>query len=280
MRTASGTSGKSSIIWTVAGLGIILAATGAQASLIGNWRFNGDLTSTVDAAQDGVYHGSGSASFVNSGGHTMLALDGVDQYVTALGTGALDMDQSSFTLATWLQVLPVPTARREALVAGKADASNLANYALTVDYNNQTDTVAGLLTYGYTRRANGNNASRASVLYFEDVTTYLNVVVTYDQPTQTLALYRNSSLRDSLTGVDYGPIANGGDFYIGRNPFGSYLHGEIDEIQVYDHAMTGPEVVTLYNGGNGPVPVPEPSTLVLVGIAAAFLLGKRRAHCA
>ena len=234
------------------GLGVLPEAS---AELVGNWRFNGDLSSTITPVQDGTFNGTGSPTYVTNGTHVALALDGVDQYVTAVGTGGLDMDQSSFTLAAWLWVLSVPDERREALVAGKADSSNLANYALTVDYNNQTGTVAGLTTWGYTRRADGSNASRASTLYFEDVTTYLNVVVTYDQPTQTLALYRNSSLRDSLTGVDYGPISLGGAFYVGRNPYGGYLHGEIDEIQVYNHALDQAGVIDLYNSGNGPVPI-------------------------
>ena len=238
-----------------AGLGLCLMVPEVPAELVGNWRFNGDLTSTITPLQDGAFNGTGSPSYVTNGNQVALSLDGVDQYVTAAGTGGLDMDQSSFTLAVWLRVLSVPTARREAVVAGKADASNLANYALTVDYNNQVGTVSSLLTYGYTRRAAGNNASLASVLYFEDVVTDLNLVLTYDQPTQALTLYRNSAIRDDITGVDYGPIATGGTFYIGRNPFGTFLHGEIDEVQVYNHAMNQAEVTDLYNSGNGPVPV-------------------------
>ena len=238
-----------------AGAGILTATTTGRAEPVGAWRFDGDLASAVEPGQDGVFHGSGTPQYVTVGGRTCLSLDGNDQYVTVAGDGALDLDQGSFSIAAWFRVLSVPDARREALVAGKADASNLANYALTVDYNNRIATVTGLTAYGYTRRTNGANASVATVVYWVEDPAFINLVLTYDAAVQTLSLYRDAALRESLGGPDlHGPIAAGGPFTIGRNPYGTFLRADIDEVRVYGHALAEPDILALYNNGLGPPP--------------------------
>jgi hypothetical protein len=250
---------------------ICFSAVNARGNLVGDWRFNGNLNDSSGFFNDGVFHGTAPASYVTNSGHVALALDGADQYVSVPANGnLLDLNAESFTIAAWLYLHAPFTSRVETLIAGKADTVSFTDYALTADYFGQSTnnaTQAGF--FGYT----GNGGGHGNVAdYYGYYDTYLNLVLTYDHPSGTLRIYQNSTLVDTKTGLN-GPTANPADLQIG-NAFGTFLRSDLDEIQIYDQWMGGPQVTALYNSGNGPIPVPEPTSACLVALGLAALGGR------
>jgi len=257
--------------------GVWLAPMESPANLVANWRFNGDLTDSSGFGHTATFNG-GTSSYVGAAAGQAIVLDGVDDFLNVAASGNnLDFNGNSFAIAAWLTVHTAQTARRDALIAGKADFSNLANYALTVDYLNQTDDVENIQTLGYTRRTSGASASVPSILYFDANEVEVNLVFSFNAVTKTIDIYRNGSLRDTLTAPDItGPISTTSDFTMGKGLFTDFLRGDLDEIQIYDQPLDQSQVTGLFNSGNGPAAIPEPSTLALFAAAALLYRMRRR----
>ncbi len=243
----------------------------SNAAVISAWNFNGNLADGVSGF-NGTFSGTGTATYATIAGHQTLVLDGIDNAVHVAADGnALDLNQESFTIAAWLYVEGVPTARREAMLAGKNSSSSLSDYAMTIDYNNGINGAGGVTGYGYTGPGGGAGSLGSAVSY----SSYLNLVLTYDHPTHTLTYYRNSELRDSKSVGITGPVSSSVDLVFG-DAFGTFMAGNLDEIQIYGNTMTQSEVTALYNNGNGPIPVPEPSSIACIVMALSGCLLKRK----
>lgn len=247
-------------------------STRSDAAVISAWNFNGDLVDGV-SGYNGTFSGTGTATYATISGHQTLVLDGIDNAVHVAANGnALDFNAQSFTIAAWLYVAGVPDARREAMIAGKPNSTSFTDYAMTVDYVNRINEGDGYLVVGGYTGPGGSTGIASTVSYG----SYLNMVLTYDHPTNTLSLYRNSEFRESKSVGITGPITSSVDLVFG-DAFGTFLAGNLDEIQIYGNSMTQSEVTALYNSGNGPVPVPEPSSLACIVLAlSGCLLGRKR----
>jgi hypothetical protein len=63
------------------------------------------------------------------------------------------------------------------------------------------------------------------------------------------------------------------DLRVGRDGAGSYFEGLLDDVRIYDHALSASEVSALYMAGAG---APEPAeTFAFLGLLTAFGLGFR-----
>ena len=79
--------------------------------------------------------------------------------------------------------------------------------------------------------------------------TWEHWVGTYDASTNSRKLYRNGVLDSSDTaGGDY---IGTGTLYIARSYTTSYFYGKIDEVGIWDRALTSSEITELYNSGDG-----------------------------
>jgi hypothetical protein len=85
--------------------------------------------------------------------------------------------------------------------------------------------------------------------------TWQHIVVTYDRSTTTAVLYVDGQAVNTNTNID--PAVSGGsvDLGIGTSPDkfdnGNSFIGQIDEVVIYDKALTADEVAFRYNNGSG-----------------------------
>jgi len=256
---------------------LLLGASAAMAAPtpLAQWQFNGNLNDSIGGFNL-TFGGTAPISYVTSGGHQALSLDGVDQHASVAVSGSsLDFDHSSFSISAWATIHLPPDARREGMIVGRLDSSSLTDYAMTVDYLNQTTSNSdpnqvNPVAYVYTGPGSGSNVG--STINYDQ---YVNLVLTYDQPTHTLTLYRNGDLRDSKSSGVTGPYANSSVLDFGNN-YGTYLKGDLDEVRIYGTALTQEQVTDLYNGGNGPAAIPEPASMGLIAAAGLLALRRRR----
>jgi hypothetical protein len=93
--------------------------------------------------------------------------------------------------------------------------------------------------------------------------------------TDEMAMYMDGQLLQKIPGQ--GPILdNDSPLYIGRHRYlGRYFNGLVDDIQIYDAALSQQNVTMLYKAG---AIVPEPTTLFLFGISffSVFLLKRNK----
>lgn len=96
------------------------------------------------------------------------------------------------------------------------------------------------------------------------------IAATYDQSINSMTLYVSS--QSSTVTTSFGSSQT--FFDIGNNPqVGEYFNGEIDNVFVYDQALTAGQIATVQsNGFPAATAVPEPSSFALLGLGGLGLV--------
>lgn len=269
---------------TIAVLAGLSIATTAQAGLVGHWGFdegsNGTLATTADLSGNGhTATGFGGASYtVGRIGNGALSLDGSAAYVQVIGSAgsALDIAGSQYTVAWWARA-NATSSGIQAMI-GNDDGADYANGVLLYYIND------GSLWASQIKAGGTSNADTQTVATGYDVTNppisiadgsqvgeWVHFAMTFDESTGFRNFYVN--------GIHFGAYATADkagagstDVFFGRytvNNLG-YFNGDLDDIRIYDNALSQVEIQELLTA------VPEPSSMALLGFGALSLLHRRR----
>ena len=258
----------------VAMLGFALLALGvakpAQADLIAHYGFD-----TADDASDdsgnnlhGTLQEGATSGVVDSERATgVLELDGTADYVSVADDDLLDLT-TSFTLAAWIKADTTASVRHIVRkLVGTAGGGSSDVYMLR--FNN---TVLQAI-------ANSGTASISVDSSAGAVTTgeWHFIATTYDYDTGSGTASFKLFVDDTTTPLVQKttavvPRVTDGELRIGRGDPGGYFDGRIDDVWIYDHALSADELSDLA------VPEPGSSTLALCTLlgVAAFGISKRR----
>jgi len=101
---------------------------------------------------------------------------------------------------------------------------------------------------------------------------WYQIAVSYDDSASQISFYLNGT---SVGSVNHAMADFDDYFEMGRGLYGGdeYLSGYMDDIYIYDRALNGAEIESLYKGA---APVPEPATMLLFSTGLAGLLGLKR----
>jgi hypothetical protein len=221
---------------------------------IAYWRLDDAVATTaVDATgndHDGTYHGGvtvgvpGALSVAANGGvpDKAATFDGTDGWVS-LGSGFALSGVSTYTLEGWMSTTALGGNHYQAL-GGQLDRSGggtpTDGVAVEVSPTNAS-MCAGCATFF---RVEGTVSRVAQATY--PATTWTHVVATYDGT--TLRLYANGSLASSITGGSINAqtvemrLADDGEGI-------ALLEGALDEVAVYDDALSAARVLAHYQAG-------------------------------
>ena len=221
------------------------------ANLVGAWGFDetGTATTTADASGRGNTGTISGATRTTTGKFgSALTFDGVNDLVTVADSASLDLTNRA-TLEAWVNPTALGSAWRTALLKEQAGQLVYALYA-----NNDFSRPSGHL---YT--TGDLFASGTSPL---PLNTWSHLAMTWDGTTQ----------RIFVNGAQVGSAAVGGTLvnsagalrFGGNNVWAEWFAGRLDEIRVYDRALTQSE---LQSDMNAPVtctgtPPPQPALSV------------------
>jgi len=192
---------------------------------------NGTLGGTTAVQKSDPVFTSGYSS--SGPGGTALKFDGVDDYVDAGAGSSLNFGTGAFSVEMWLKPTALATTGTLINTGGVNVASGFA-----------LQKASGTL-YFY---INGTTGDLIKYSYFTD-TNWVHVVATRDN-SGNLKAYKNG-IDTTASGSDASSLDNSQGFSIGARPaplnYPSYFSGSIDEVRIYNRALSADEIRQHYN---------------------------------
>lgn len=268
-------------ILLLAAVGIFALATTSHANLVAWYKFDEDAGATE--ALNAVPGTNGTI-----GANVTTGLPGISGNAYNFVGGAtqadiVDMGNASFfesisslgqlTLSAWVQTLDTTGNRNTVIFAGSDTVAN--SYT---DLGVAAGAAGHLGEASARNRPSGSTGDQQTGIYSNGFPVndglWHNLVMTVDLSTATLLLYVDGFLVNGQTmALSLFPVFN--NFEVGRlgrqgTPVDGY-QGLIDDIQVYDRALSDTEVAYLYQNPGQAITVPEPSTYALMALGLAIV---------
>jgi hypothetical protein len=210
----------------------------SELGLVGYW--NLDEGSGTIAYDSSGYNNHGTiygASWTSGKVNSALNFDGLNDYVDCGNSATLDPIQGA-TIEAWVNFRKLPSAAGHIMaIAGRSFSG--ADLDLQTEPDNRFKFYIGPgAAGGYV--AISNTVAQADKWY--------HVVGTY-QGNSNIKIYVNGTL-EKTTSISIARNHNSGTFCIGASPYwgGRFLNGTIDEVKIYNRALSAEEIGTEYTG--------------------------------
>ncbi len=203
-------------------------------NLVSHWSFNNNAIDSINA-NNGTAVGVTATSGVKGVDNTAYYFDGVDDYIEVPDSDSLDVG-NSLTISVWVK----PTDLDSRYNIYKASNDTTAN-AMWLEIGT-SDTY----TNGVSTAIQGFFLTRKSDIIIPNV--WQHIVYTRNGTGSTHALYINGVLKewDATSTTNYSN--NNIPKLIGaRTPTTQLFKGSMDEMRIYNRALTQPEITALYN---------------------------------
>ena len=224
-------------------------------SPIGWWKFDGNASDSSGNNLNGnLVNGP---TYTTGKNNSALHFDGINDSVDIADSAVLHLS-SAFSVSAWVNPDVASTNFRSILLKDPS-------YGLYASGSSNTYLTGGTCASGVPLGEIYNTSDKvvcASPAL--PVNTWTHLATTYDGV--TFKLYRNGSLVASTAYTGGIPISTG-ILQIGATQFGEYFQGLIDEVQLYNRAISATEVQTLYTtlGGSSTTNSQPPSTKFTIG---------------
>ncbi len=198
--------------------------------LVAQWKFNNDLTDSVGTLTWTANGGAGFSTDAKQGSHS-LSTDGVDDYLSVTPTGPLLVQFSTHSVALWFK------------------ANSTAGTQVLFDEGGTTRGMAIRINNGNLEAAVRESSTPVTVSTSFSSTTWTHVAATFDNG--VLKLYMQGAERASAMATftlatqhsnTAGIGARAGQDSFGGTATGDYFGGLIDDVRIYDNALSLVEI--------------------------------------
>lgn len=225
---------------------------GLNNGLVAYYPFGGNATDQSGNGNHGTIYGASLCADRFGRSNSAYSFNGINNYIALPASSALNPPQ--FTASAWVNLSQYyPRNGQQGALILSAYNGNLGGYFLFVDSDGKPD--LRLHSSNYSADAHSDTAIATS--------TWNHVVGTYDG--DTWKIFVNGQLHGSQTlnisfnywsGVS--PTIGSASWYSG-----DYLSGAVDDVRIYNRALSASEVILLYNtenGSSGPWITTQPTT--------------------
>ena len=205
---------------------------------------------------NGTYNGGmGVVADTDVGGVSAFELDGINDWISIVNRAAINL-AGSFSLSCWVKMRNRPASGKWTMIAGKGGATESSgdnhNYGIIVDNGafGSGDGITGL----YENTSGSNTIARVS----DSATgTWRHIGLVHDADANTLTVYIDGvsvAVNSSATAT---PDPSTVPFTVGRPvassfaPNHAYLDALLDDIALFDLALSSAEITELYTGQRG-----------------------------
>jgi len=257
---------KKTILFLAMGFALIAQSLFAQVpsyvpsnGLVGYWPFNGNATDESGSGNNGVVNGATLTTDRFGNSNSAYNFIGDSQYITVPNSSVFNSNDISVSL--WVSSSNIQ--RQIALI--RLNYANASNEHFGIAFND-------LNQFGVGIAAKYNNPNCIAGLGWEKNEKIQNIMdnsfhhVVGVISGNTLNLYIDGILVQTTT-TPYQQTSNcwGGDIQIGRNwsNFSDYFNGKIDDISIWNRALTQEEITNLYNANQCITNITVTDTLII-----------------
>ncbi len=221
--------------------GMAGSAGAAVSGLVAEWHFDGSAQDTSGNGNNGTING---AAFVQGISGQALSFNGVDDMVVVPHSPSLSLDK--YTLEAWIKRdQNRELVATEAIIVKRYEQSWMDNYGLYIYPNGKVAASSyspDIWTWFDLTSAKNISAGE-----------WYHIAATYDRT--TLKIYINGVLDNSVN-TQYRPYQNNYQLVIGRacwgdpclfKPSNPSFNGIIDEVRIYNRALSASEIQAEYN---------------------------------
>ena len=266
MKTITALAAFSALLFTT---GLVLPGR-ANANLVGHWAFDessGSTTADSSANHDnGTLFGSVLPTFVAGKAGNAISLNSSNGQYIYIGNVIDFSGNVEFTVSAWIQT----TTSSNGAVVYKQQYGYRSGYCMTIN---------GSGPYGAPNKADfyGSSSGYNGVTGTSNINdgAWHQIVGTY-KAGGLLTIYvdgklENSTASESMIGSSY-PLLFGAYYNGGAVPT---FNGLIDDVQIYDNALSATQIGYLYSNPGQVVPEPSSMILTMIGFLAALAFGNR-----
>jgi hypothetical protein len=213
------------------------------------WKFDGNAEDSADANHGTEY---GSPTYGPGKFNQAIDFDGTDDYITVDDSAAVEFGNESFSIALWVKSDFVAYSPKQFIICNGTNGTEFygatgKRYAIKFEGENFRFLIDDDITKTVVNGSNANFANR----------DWVHAVAVRDADADEIHLYCNGKLENSTTHVVTGDIASPNEpLFIGAKqqenanapdsasaPIDHYFVGMLDEVRIYDYAMSPAEVL-------------------------------------
>jgi len=205
--------------------------------LVGWWRLNGNATDSISGSVGAVF-GASPTSGQNGQGGTAYSFNGSNTYISIVNNPAVGNLTNNLTIGAWVRA-------NNTTSIGTIVSSSRIGTANGIALSTLSNSTARFTTLGV-RDYNSSTAVYAANSWEFIVAVMSSNNVTY---------FVNGIQRDTITHTVGGSINSDDPLYIGAGTvtggtaLTSPFQGSIDDVRIYNRALSPSEIQTLFNGG-------------------------------
>ena len=233
----------------------------AQSSgLVAAYSFNeGSGTTVADSSGNGLTGTIVGATWTTGGRYgNALSFNGTSNYIDLGNPTALQLT-GSMTLEAWINA-----------AANPADDGQIIAKSSGIGWQLKTSPDTGPHTFGVKVSGNSSASTQRYSATVRSLNTWYHVAGVYNASTGTLDIYVNGVLNNgTLKGaIPAGQFNQSVNVNIGRRTGGYYFNGIIDEVRIYNRALSQTEIQIDMNTPVGGTPPPPDTTPPTVSITS------------
>jgi hypothetical protein len=216
--------------------------------LVGWWPFTGNANDESGNGNDGVVNGAMLTEDRYGIVNAAYVFDGVDDLIKVED----DQDEldlvGNFTLSCWIRIENLDEAGHHLIMKHYGNIDNMGSYGLVLSQSS-SEPDSYYVTFQAT--PNWSPASYPSDTYAFQLQEWYHFAVSYDHILESLNYYINGDLFEMVqvnfdivdTDID---VLFGSTFMNDSTSMAYYFHGSMDDIGIWDRALTPEEIGSLY----------------------------------
>ncbi|MDM8559049.1 LamG domain-containing protein [Candidatus Parabeggiatoa sp. HSG14] len=205
--------------------------------LVVYYPFNGNANDVSGNGHHGTVNGATLSKDRFENADSAYSFDGSNDKIEIATTSTLQFVNSSFSFVAWAYLEEYGVERDRPLL-----------YKATWSGNGNPITDGYQFWYGWKNDLILSKPEKIHTVVSNALNQWKMLVVTYDVNSQTLRMYADTALEKEVVNSQPIQVTPNSPLYIGysQNYGGSWFKGKLDELRIYNRALTDVEIKSLY----------------------------------